>query len=175
MHMWMKVDEKYSLRQHSFIGSDVYPSGPLPKGALPIGKGRLDWNAEERRTDRYGYVFLTTDGDEYMGVEPMPITIPKRFVGWHGTLVAKIVEVHRSDHAGDLFHKVFVRMPEVGMNIPLGTGTLDYLDDKTSVPPIVTIGIKPDDGRAEQWLSIRALYDSHMQGIELYFVPTPES
>lgn len=135
----------------------------ITSNAVLLGEGRLTWNPDERRTDRYGYIKLLPYGDS-LTEEPIDsIALSKDHNGQKGSLVCKVVETRASSHIGDLFHGVFPRTPKVGDEITLGSGTLDFQND--------TVGLLPDDGRITMWLSMRALYDCQEQTVALYFVP----
>lgn len=82
-------------------------------------EARLWWPRFERRTDRYGTVFLRTgpDAEDYVSFENAP-------VGQPGRLVAVVVETRRSGHCGDIARSLAPVTPSVGEEITLGAGTL---------------------------------------------------
>lgn len=132
-----------------------------PTGTAALGQGQLWWPRFERQTDRYGSVFLLTgpDGEDYASFE-------SALVGQRGRLVAVVLHTGRSGHCGDLDRGLTPSRPEVGEEIPLGTGTLfTDTDSDTGVP--TAVGLKPDDGRAADWLDPRALYRCHNQTVRL--------
>jgi hypothetical protein len=110
-----------------------------------LGTGVLDWEREERISDRYGVVKLF----DQPGLVKQPIML-RRFKAEHGRLVAVVREARDFPHIGDLFHRVSPSKPEPGERIVLGEGTLFFDDDG--------VGLIPDDGRETLWLDIRALY-----------------
>jgi hypothetical protein len=139
---------------------------------MKIGQGRLTWGAGERRSDRYGFVYLLESGDSTTaGLFPVPLTIPRELVGKRGTLVATVIETRTSTHIGDLYHGIYPRIPKLGAEIVLGTGRLvtQRLTDPDRPEGWDAVGLKPDDGRETQWLDMRALYDAHEQTVELFF------
>lgn len=138
-----------------------------------LGTGVLTWDAQERRSDRYGTVYLLAEGHNSLSSAPCPSLVDERIAAsWadrRGDLIAVVKETRESTHIGDLFHGVFPRKPEVGQIIALGTGTLFCAKPYYGG---TAVGLRPDDGRAEQWLNIRSLYDAHEQTVDLFFHPT---
>lgn len=125
-----------------------------------IGTGVLDWEREERISDRYGLLELFLRPGEL-------VTLNRIAQPLHGKLFAVVREVRRSSHIGDLFHGVKPSMPEVGDRIQLGTGTIFFEDE--------AVGLMPDDGRSTLWMNIHALYRVHNQTVTLYFEESTES
>lgn len=121
-----------------------------------LGTGVLVWDAAERRSDRYGQVFLLSSPDSEERVDLVQVK-----AGAHGRLIAIVRETRDSRHVGDLFHNVFPETPKVGQEITLGEGTLFFTN--------FAVGINPDDGRDTLWLDIKELYRAHEQTITLYF------
>jgi len=147
-----------------------YQTGPDNSAAIFLGRGRLTWEAGERREDRYGYVYLLKSGDSTTsGTDLAEMIVPKAFIGTRGSLAVRVTETRQSTHIGDLFHKIYPRTPEIGMKIPLGTGRLDVRRGEDGK---LCVGLLPDDGRKTWWLNPRALYDAHEQTVELMFQPT---
>lgn len=143
----------------------------LPTKIL-LGTGVLTWDAEERRSDRYGSVYLIPDGHDSWTSDPSPSqidpSIASTAMGRRGDLIAVVKDARKSTHIGDLFRGVSPRKPEVGQIIVLGSGSL------FNVPAYhggIAVGLRPDHGREHDWLNIRALYDAHEQLVELYFHP----
>lgn len=140
-----------------------------------LGTGTLTWNADERRSDRYGSVYLIPNGHNSFTKEPSPSLVDENavrsFEGQRGELIAVVKATRESTHIGDLFHGISPRTPEVGQIIVLGNGTLfcDHIFDGG-----IAVGLRPDDGRVTQWLNMRALYDAHEQTVELIFCPSKE-
>lgn len=121
-----------------------------------LGTGVLDWEREERISDRYGVVKLFNHPGE--GKKPIRL---RHLTEAYGGLIAVVREVRDSSHIGDLFHLVFPSKPEVGEQVILGEGTLFFGDDG--------VGLMPDDGRETLWLDIHALYRVHNQTVTLFF------
>jgi len=128
-----------------------------------IGTGILNWPRKERVHDRYGLVALWPRDDE-MGA-PIPMDIHP-LDGVRGQLIAKVLEAKESTHIGDLFREIYPVTPEVGEEIVLGEGVVFYEAHEDGE---VFIGLKPDDGRANDWLDPKMLYRAHAQYVELYF------
>lgn len=130
-----------------------------------ISTGKLTWEPHERRTDRYGAVYLLSKGDSTtQDYEYAPIAMPPEFVGKIVRLTAEVIETRQSTHIGDLFHGVFPTTPDVGEVQTLGTGVLSM--GRTSYGAD-TVVIDPGD-RETFWMDIRALYRVHEQTVRLY-------
>lgn len=138
-----------------------------------LGTGVLTWTPNERRSDRYGAVYLVKEGGNSLSTDgPWPSLVDEAtacaFEGFAGELIAVVKIARDSTHIGDFFRDVYPRKPEVGQIIVLGKGRLF----RTSAPDGgIGVGLRPDDGRETDWLDIRALYDAHEQTVELSFVP----
>ncbi|WP_027578459.1 hypothetical protein [Bradyrhizobium sp. Ai1a-2] len=138
-----------------------------------LGVGTLTWCGSERRSDRYGTVYLIQDGQTSLTTIPSPSLIDREtariFDGHRGDLVAVVKETRESTHIGDLFRGVSPRTPEIGQIIVLGSGALF---SEPAPEGGLMVGLRPNDGRSTDWLNIRALYDAHEQSVELNFHPT---
>lgn len=143
----------------------------LPENIV-LGTGALTWQASERRSDRYGSVYLIDERSNSNTHAPCPSLVDpataKVLIGKRGQLVAKILRTRQSTHVGDLFRGIFPRTPEVGAEITLGDGSF-FIEPAHDGG--VVVGLSPQDGRADDWLNPRALYDAHEQTVELYFRP----
>ena len=133
-----------------------------------LGTGILTWDAHERRTDRYGSVWLYPESelnDDPMQEAPAPLAlcIPDALPGQVGQLVAHIQQARKSPHIGDLFRRIFPATPSIGERFVLGTGTLFTTHDER-------VGVQPDDGREDDWLDPRLLYRCHHQTVTLVFL-----
>lgn len=141
-----------------------------------LGTGVLTWDAVERRSDRYGAVYLIPDGCNSMTESDTPSLVRAESVdalsGRRGHLLAVVVATRKSTHIGDLFHGIFPRTPEVGQVIELGHGDLFRSNNYAGG---ASVGVRPDDGRDEMWMDVRALYDAHEQTVELFFSPTEDA
>ena len=137
-----------------------------------LGRGVLTWTPYERQSDRYGVVYLIEEGHDSFTREPSPSQVDEAvacaFEGFAGELIAVVKAARISTHIGDIHRGVYPRKPEVGQVIVLGKGRLFRAP---IVEGGVGVGLRPDDGRAVDWLSIRALYDAHEQTVDLSFVP----
>jgi hypothetical protein len=128
-----------------------------------LGEGVLNWSRYERIGDRYGAIHLASQpwGEDYVTWESAP-------AGQKGTLVARIIETRPSGHAGDWARGIGPSIPKPGDEIELGVGTLFAEVSDYGTP---TIGVKPGDGRAADWMDPRALYRCHNQTVRLEFRP----
>ena len=88
-----------------------------------LGTGVLDWNREERISDRYGLVKLYSSP---RSMNPNEVILAAAKPNAHGRLIAIVREVRETDHIGDLFHRVFPTEPELGEKVVLGEGTLFF-------------------------------------------------
>lgn len=136
---------------------------------IELGIGRLTWPASERRSDRYGKVFLIEHSDSLSAVTPpiVPLTLPPACRHTEIFEVRAVVqETRQSTHIGDLFHGVFPRTPQVGQEITLGSGRLHV--DESGYLTVV-----PEEVGAYPWMDMRALYDAHEQTVQLVAVSKP--
>lgn len=135
-----------------------------------LGTGVLTWNATERRSDRYGTVYIMQEGHNSMSSgEPnmqWDTTALRKVEGLRGTLIATVITNRQSTHIGDFFRGVYPSMPEVGEIIHLGEGTA-FIESQYA--ETVTLGLKPDEWREHDWLDINALYRAHEQTVTLTF------
>lgn len=138
---------------------------------IDLGTGVLTWNGSERRTDRYGSIFLMKDGQTSLTPGNPKITLNRKavalFDGVKGTLVATVIEPRQSTHIGDILRGLFPETPEAGERITLGTGT-GFIETEWAE---YAIGVRPDDGRSYDWLDPKALYRAHEQLVSLTFEP----
>jgi len=129
---------------------------------IVIGTGALWWTRYERQTDRYGAVHLVDPADN-------TLTIDTSLVGKRGRLVAVVQELRPSQHIGDLASGHGKTKPlAVGDVVELGAGTLFV---ESSRDGDTEVGLKPDDGRDENWLDPKALYNCHAQVVRLELHP----
>lgn len=140
--------------------------------AIGLGAGILTWSPSERRTDRYGTVWLMNDGHTSESEGDPDNLLDEAAINTAasrtGRLVAKVVESRQSTHIGDLFHGFFPSIPDRGEIIELGEGVAFVEVDSYAGN---MIGLKPEDDRAGFWLDPRALYRAHEQLVELRFLP----
>jgi hypothetical protein len=137
---------------------------------IMIGAGRLTWTGSERRSDRYGYVFLINSGDSTTkGTDWSEMVVRPEHLGLRCRLLAHVIETRQSSHIGDLFHGVYPSTPEIGDTILLGVGLLSVISGREGKP---LVGLMPfDDDRSHMWLDIKALYRCHEQTVQLYYEP----
>lgn len=145
------------------------------KNVTEIGTGVLTWYSQERRSDRYGTVYLL---DMEPGVEvvnysdprdPEEVPLDTAPAGQRGRLCVEVVARGKSGHIGDLFHGLFPPsaekdMPAIGSVHVLGEGT--FFVDPDCGPGV---GVRPDDARGVFWLDPKVLYLLHEQGVRLFF------
>ncbi len=135
------------------------------------GRGKLTWPAHERRTDRYGCVFLLESGDSTTdSFNPAKVAARPEHLEKRVALKAVVIETRQSTHIGDLFHGVYPVTPSVGETITLGVGLL-FLECRTdSAKSFTCIGVRPfDDDRETMWMDIHALYRAHEQTVDLIY------
>lgn len=90
---------------------------------IVLGTGRLSWNADERRTDRYGSVRLHSADPE--GADDVLLTPEADALeGTYGELVARVVGPADSPHVGDWARGFRPSRPDAGETRVLGTGHL---------------------------------------------------
>lgn len=122
---------------------------------ISLGKGVLTWNALERRSDRYGAVWLMDDGHTSLDPsEPNRLLNPdalRDVQGKRGTLTAEVIEPRDSTHIGDLFRGLFPSRPVKYESITLGSGEI-FIEHDGHAGDVV--GVLPDDGRENDWLNI---------------------
>lgn len=139
---------------------------------MKLGIGTLTWDANERRSDRYGAIYLIPDGCNSMTVCETPSQLDScachMVEGKRGILTATVKIARDSTHIGDIFRGIFPRTPKVGQKIVLGTGTLKV---GRNYDGNMQVALVPDDGRETDWMDVRALYDVHEQTVELDFEP----
>ena len=118
-----------------------------------LGTGLVSWPNSERISDRYGMItlFRPGEGPSEVGLQPLP---------WQADINA--LEGKRG---------AFVAVLN-GQELDLGAGTF-FTEPAWGT---TYVGLKPDDGREEQWLNVDNLYkvDAFLirTPVDLYFVPT---
>lgn len=135
----------------------------IPEGAIKIGMGALSWNANERRSDRYGSVSLF----DVPGPDGRVLPLAKDVAG-KGILFAHVTATCKSWHIGDLFRGIFPSQPDVGDLIVLGDPGDLFFEMRNDIR---SVGIRPIVDRDSDWLNPHALYRLHDQTVELYFLP----
>ena len=122
-----------------------------------IGTGVLEWDREERISDRYGMVMLFDRPDP----PRKPIRLRRSNEGKDGRLIAIVRETREPSHVGDLFHGIPPSKPALDEIVVLGEGRLFFFVD--------AVGLFPDDNRTTLWLDVHALYRVHNQTVTLFF------
>lgn len=144
--------------------SEEHTASEDTRGPVVLGQGVLSWPTAERQSDRYGSVTLFNNpGSGQLDCVTWN-NVPE---GATGTLVAHIVETRESHHIGDFFRGIFPSTPNPGERIVLGTGTL-FRESRYGTD---SVGLRPADGRDDDWLDPRALYRCHDQTVRLEFEP----
>ncbi len=132
---------------------------------IVLGTGVLNWHPDERRTDRYGTVYLNRAPDDHT-FDPVRFDDPP--VGTRGRLVAVILATRPSFHVGDWSRGHTPTTPTAGEEITLGTGTVFVEPSRYGT---TEIGLRPDDDRDTAWLDPAALYRCHEQTVRLELRP----
>lgn len=149
------------------------PKLPYKVERNKIGHGSLTWDGGERRSDRYGSVWLMPDHISSITGGGVPASLIEKsacgLAGQRGELIAVITQNRDSTHIGDLFRGISPSKPEIGEIIKLGNGTIFF---ETWPYGGVVVGLYPDDGRGHDWLDPKALYRAHEQTVDLFFHPT---
>jgi hypothetical protein len=142
--------------------------------AVVLGEGVLTWRPVERVGDRYGAVSLMAEGGNSLADDVAWVPLDRTADGQRGRLEAHVLATRQSSHIGDLFRGFAPSTPEVGETIRLGgPGTLFFEDlPDPPGPAFQAVGLRPDDGRATDWLDPEALYRAHEQTVRLMFAPT---
>lgn len=153
-----------------------------PGDVCHVGSGVLSWNRNERVSDRYGTINLSSsrpdwknsvvgDNHEALPCDVFMVDESALVFGCRGILFCVVTGARRSGHIGDIFHGVFPSQPEVGEAIVLGEGTL-FCEKAHDASTTENIGVRPD-GREVLWMDIHALYRCHEQTVDVYFEVLP--
>lgn len=130
-----------------------------------IGSGIFSWCSSERRSRRYGTLWLTGsnyENSEHANVEWLKETA-MAFVGKRVSIYAVVVKSRVSGHAGDHSIGMSPSRPKEGEKIDLGVGRFFISEEAFK-----TCGISPSDGRSEFWIDPTALYRLHDQTVEIF-------
>jgi len=152
-----------------------------------VARGIFQWDGAERRTDRYGtFVIVAHDEDTAFdrdGVKHvfsdweadekdafLDTAKVARYVGKRTRITARVINTRQSRHIGDLFRGIKPSMPDIGEEIDLGAG--EFFTEPSTWPAggccgEIFIGLRPDDGRADDWFDPRKLYRLHTQTVEI--------
>lgn len=132
-------------------------------------RGIFAWGADERRSDRYGFITVTPENYDLSASSPVSIDDQEGFAalaGRRARITAVVVEARRSGHIGDLFRGFHPSTPKVGKQFKLGEGTLRIKPAAWSGIGL-EFGLEPDDGRQTDWFDPRKLYKLHDQTVEI--------
>lgn len=146
----------------------------------PFAFGMFMWNAEERRSRRYGFVYVdVTNYDKDVTVDAeCDQQVLESFEGKHVKITCQILEARNSGHFGDHFLNPVVTptTPKLNERITLGVGTLQLESNGYSDNPAseMAFGLKPSDQREMFWLDPLVLYKLHDQTVRLYIEETDE-
>lgn len=166
------IDEDATANAKTAQAPPVYGTTKPPM-AIPLGEGVFTWDSHQRRSDRYGAVYLIADGQNSFSdgapTNMLHENACRILVGMKGKLIAVVTQTRASTHVGDIFKKIYPRTPSVGHVIPLGDGEV-FVEDEPCGSGVM-VGLRPLDGRHTCWLDPRALYDAHEQTVDLMFVP----
>lgn len=130
-----------------------------------IGSGIFSWNANERRSNRYGYIFLDKENYDHDATATLYFdkALAAKLCGKKVKMHAVVTASRQSGHIGDFFLGIFPTQPEVGEHVDLGVGILDYQPEHSDM-----VGLKPLDGRTELWIDPDKLYRLHDQTVDLF-------
>lgn len=129
---------------------------------LLVGTGLFTWPRNERVSDRYGLFFL----EDAAGVGARKLEHLPGLLGKRCEVIAVVRETRESHHVGDFFRGFTPSTPKVSESISLGVGELvSMLMDQGWG---MAIGLRPEDGRAADWIDPRKLYRIHDQTVDLF-------
>jgi hypothetical protein len=139
-----------------------------------LAHGTLSWNSAERRSDRYGEIYLDADAysEPKVSIPTYDTKVGNALVGKRVRLIAKVTKARPSGHVGDLFLGIKPSQPEVGEEIDLGVGIFEQ--GSVDWSPMTTIMLKPGDGRETFWFDPRKLYRLHDQTIDMFIEETTD-
>ncbi len=120
----------------------------MNRNTVTVGEGQLFWPATESHTDRYGSVVLVTGGSDDKDTYAV---LDRTLQGRHGTLTAVVVQT--------------------GDEILLGSGTV-FIEQAWDDDDAQAVGLRPDDGRSNDWLNQAALRSLHAQVVRLVLTGT---
>lgn len=143
--------------------------------SIIVGVGHLTWEMIERRSGRYGTVYLThptesgdggasaQDDSDVNGFVKMPMDIRG-----YGKLTARVISPRESDHVGDQIRGFYPSLPNENEEIILGEG-MAYYDE--GIGGVACFGVQPLDGRHQFWLSPESVFRCHSSVVELSWEP----
>jgi len=126
-----------------------------------VGSGFVSWPSRERRSDRYGGLFVLSATDD----DPARTVIPLHWpIGCRIALVADVISSRPSIHPGDVAGGMEPVRPQPGDRLHLGIGTTVAYDHGDGW---VAIGLLPDDGRPQHHLDPQMLWRIYNQFVRL--------
>lgn len=133
-----------------------------------IGHGIISWDGYERRSRRYGSLYLDSKNvDENTSAEvSIDLDALAALKGQRVCITCTIVADRESGHAGDCALGISPVRPQRGDIIEVGVGILDLAPCPWSAGGMA-IMLRPTDGRTELWIDPRALYKLHDQTVEV--------
>lgn len=137
---------------------------------ITLGQGELGHDSIERHTDRRGAVHLVDEPGRARRIERGHADISDRAtfedvpVGQTGDLIAIVIEDNNKPFVN--FRGITIQphdwMAKDGDEVLLGTGTL-FTESATGEGPHTEIGVKPLDGRAENWMETVSVHGAEVQ------------
>jgi hypothetical protein len=156
----------------------------LRRTIMVVTKGIFTWNADERRSNRYGGFFLGDSNYNESRFCPDAYCDPdnlEQFQEQKVKITATVVETADSGHMGDMFlflpetpdQHIKPSRPDVGEVVVVGVGTLlvRYYEEGVGKKAFF---LKPSDGRNKFWIDPRVLYRLHDQTVTISIEPTEE-
>lgn len=140
------------------------------------GKGIFCWDATERRTDRYGSFSLDVRGYDGNGfyLDASWHNDPVKMCGVRVKITAEILVSRDSAHAGDHVRGIVPTRPETGETIVLGIGEF-FAEPATWNRSGYSVGVRPSDGRSNDWFEPEKLYRLHDQTVLITITETDEA
>ena len=138
-----------------------------------IGSGIFMWDGVERRSGRYGFIYLSKSNYEETAhcVVSFDTLAVKALLGKKVHMYAVVIENRESSHLGDAFLQINPSTPVVGERVELGVGIL-AMQNAAGHPEM--IGLAPIDHRQLFWFDPRQLYRLHDQTVDLFINETDE-
>lgn len=148
---------------------------PFENELKTLATGILCWEASERRSQRYGFVFLCEKTYEGLAKASPTLNVDllNKIEEKRVHLIAEILQARRSGHLGDAALNILPERPKNGQVFDLGIGKF-VTETCESTPLKVQFGLEPSDGRPTLWLDPRILYRLHDQTVRILAIETAE-
>lgn len=144
-------------------------------GTRITGTGILGWDGSERRSDRYGtFVLMSTGYDDNGSAVAGWSAPPASLAGRRVRIVATVTATRGSSHIGDIFRGIYPTTPALGEEVDLGTGVLFVHHFDWPNGEGLGVGLRPDDGRPDNWMDPGKLYRLHDQTVSVVIETTDE-